>query len=485
MASLNLSSWAYLLVGVTGALTIGCDDDPRTLDFRIVTAPGEDPFDGADELEVALEELGREEPVLVRRFPIEDTSGSLGTLPFGTGYRFRVDALRREVLLSRGRSFPFDLVAGEPLPRPDVFVSQVGLFVTPVVGARLGAAVEVMDAIEGGALLAATDGTIHRYRAHSDQYDGAPSFEEVGNVSYLSGAAWVGLGEGLLLAIGGIRGGVHLLDADGRVLSGLPRADLGGQLEGQALVVLPSQRAALIVGGAPGPDGADLADVRRVDVLIGADGTAELRVSELPPLPRARRDAAAVVTAVPQEAGAPIDRVLVLGGTERGRAATSVVVVDPAGEAAPDEWELGPDLHGAAAASIFPGRVMVAGGLAPDGAAQSAVRVISVRWSGRGELDLDLVSPPPDPLFEARAHASALRLGEGLVLILGGHDGAGRPLASAELFDAREGSFPGWIDPTGALPGPAVAPRAALLGDGSVLASHPEGLSVYVPPFDP
>jgi hypothetical protein len=463
----------------------GCGGDREVIDFRVVTAPGADPFAGAEELVVALEEEGRDSSLLELRYPIEAASGRLGDFPYGRGYRFRVDALFRGVLLSRGHSFPFAVTVGEPLRRPDVFVGRVGLFVAPIIGSSPGASFRVIHAIDEGALLATSDGTIFRYLAHSEMLDGSPELEEVGNAPYLSGAAWIGLGDGLLLAVGGVRGGAHLFDSSGAALSSLPRFALADQLEGQTLVALPGSSSALVIGGAPGPDDADLADVTRVDVIVTDAGTSTLIASSLPPMPRARRDATAVVTAVNIDADVLTYRVLLTGGTERGRDASSVLVIDPEGDQETREWDLGQSLVGAAIAPIFAGRVVVAGGRDQDGRPLSSVRVISLRTDAAGGLELDLVSPPPDPLFEARTYPVALPLGEGVVLIVGGRGEEDRPLASVELFDAREGLFPGRFDPTGPLPAPSGAPRAALLGDGSVLVAHEQGLAIYVPPFGP
>ena len=74
---------------------------------------------------------------------------------------------------------------------------------------------------------------------------------------------------------------------------------------------------------------------------------------------------------------------------------------------------------------------------------------------------------------------------KGLVLIVGGQGDGGRPLSSAELFDAREGLFPGRFDPTGDLPSPSVATGATILGDGSLLVANEEGLAIYLSPLGP
>src|SRR2546428_8453647 len=111
-------------------------------------------------------------------------------------------------------------------------------------------------------------------------------------------------------------------------------------------------------------------------------------------------------------------------------------------------------------------------------------------------LTLGLASPasaqapgtwaPIADLNQARAGHTATLLANGTVLIAGGKDAAGRPLATAELYDPAIGHY---IQLAASLPAPVWGHTATLLNDGSALVAGGEGnggLPVVAPPvFDP
>ncbi|MGE3636591.1 MAG: Kelch repeat-containing protein, partial [Sandaracinaceae bacterium] len=81
--------------------------------------------------------------------------------------------------------------------------------------------------------------------------------------------------------------------------------------------------------------------------------------------------------------------------------------------------------------------------------------------------------PPVDPsawtetgaLQVARAHATATRLDDGRVIVVGGHDAALTMLDSVEIYDPSDGAF----HPAARLPEPRAYHSATLLADGRLL----------------
>jgi hypothetical protein len=69
------------------------------------------------------------------------------------------------------------------------------------------------------------------------------------------------------------------------------------------------------------------------------------------------------------------------------------------------------------------------------------------------------------PLLVARAHATSTVLRDGRVLVAGGQDANGAPVASAEVYNPATGTW----SPTGSLPLPVTQATATLLADGTVL----------------
>src|SRR5437867_3842160 len=79
---------------------------------------------------------------------------------------------------------------------------------------------------------------------------------------------------------------------------------------------------------------------------------------------------------------------------------------------------------------------------------------------------------PIADLNQARAGHTATLLANGTVLVAGGKDAAGRPLATAELYDPAIGHY---IQLAASLPAPVWGHTATLLNDGSVLIAGGEG----------
>jgi hypothetical protein len=114
----------------------------------------------------------------------------------------------------------------------------------------------------------------------------------------------------------------------------------------------------------------------------------------------------------------------------------------------------------AAATLLADGRAFIAGGDQRTGRAVASAELFTPRGISR-----TAIAASTSPLREARAFASALRMGDGSVLIAGGR--AGTTLASIERFDPRTHEFA----LAGHLQGPRTGASAALLGSGEALVA--------------
>ncbi|MGH9076680.1 MAG: kelch repeat-containing protein [Acidimicrobiales bacterium] len=157
-------------------------------------------------------------------------------------------------------------------------------------------------------------------------------------------------------------------------------------------------------------------------------------------------------------------RVLVAGGAA---ATQESELYDPAAAT----WTEGPALITArtdgAATLLADGRVLVAGGSDGSGNALASTEIYLPPGPGQSA-----VWTPGPPMIQARTGQRAALLPDGRVLEIGGRDLSGRPLASVEVFDPSTPDQ-GWQ----AAP-PMTTPRAddalAVLGDGQVLVTGGE-----------
>lgn len=162
-------------------------------------------------------------------------------------------------------------------------------------------------------------------------------------------------------------------------------------------------------------------------------------------------------------------RVILLGGEVAGAGANFVELIDPNRPLRPlNEY---PDGHlrriGMTATSLTDGRVIAIGGRPPAGVPVATVTQIALVGDVPAVEDL-----PRATLAHPRANHTATRLGEDVgaeVLVVGGVDAAGLPIAIAELFKPSQGVF---AKPTTFAPR-MIKPRsrhaAARMPDGSVL----------------
>jgi hypothetical protein len=149
-------------------------------------------------------------------------------------------------------------------------------------------------------------------------------------------------------------------------------------------------------------------------------------------------------------------RVLVSGGVvPQGYAVATAELFDPRRGEFVATGSMSRARYGHAAILLDDGRVLVIGGDGSDDPASAEL------------YDPEMGSfVPTGPVAVPQATGfTATQLADGRVLIVGGWDDHGSPLAAAQLYDPATGRF----TLTGSLPGPRAQHAAALLGDGRVL----------------
>lgn len=157
----------------------------------------------------------------------------------------------------------------------------------------------------------------------------------------------------------------------------------------------------------------------------------------------------------------PDGRVLVAGGVIGGQFVTETEVFDPAG----GTWKAAGAMHkgriGHTATLLADGRVLVAGGVvAGDGMPAAFTPSAEVFDPAAGTWTE--VNPMPVPRAE---HTSTL-MGNGTVLVAGGHDGPQAPaLRDALVFDPKAGA---WATVPRLMATGRAGHTATLLGDGTV-----------------
>jgi hypothetical protein len=152
-------------------------------------------------------------------------------------------------------------------------------------------------------------------------------------------------------------------------------------------------------------------------------------------------------------------------------AALACAALTPPAHAAEFEWspagQIGQPRQGAGAVVLGDGRLLMIGGHDPR--------------TGQDTASTELYDPrtntwsPAPPMLETRAYPSAVRLRDGRVLVLGGQDQADHK--SAELFDPATSTWARATSPTA----PHANAPAVMLADGRVLFV---GGNIYISPYD-
>jgi hypothetical protein len=455
-------------------LALGACVAEPTLAPRVVAGLDDDPLRGADALLIEVRRDGAPIPGATTRVALPASGFALDHLMLGADLQLFVEARVGDVVLARGRSFPFDFTSSDapPASPPDVLLGTLGRFTRTLETAeRLVAAAPTRE----GALVAASDGRVLSYVAHRHA-DGHAELVARSALPERADARWLAVpaqaGAPIaagLLAVGGSEPGASLVGADGAVLASLDGTSLPA-VEGAATVASSDGAWALVLGGLDA-GGQPLDTVTRIDL-----DAADTRATALASLPAPRAHATATLLTV--DDGGTLREVVLLAG---GDAAGELTVVDPLDGSARSVG-VSPALEDRALVALETGLVVAAGGRAA-GATSNEVDLYVVRLDRSPPIER--VSPAPPRLFAPRADAVALRLGPGLALIAGGVDDAGAPLAGAELIEVRLDALPGDVVPTGSLPTASRARAAVRLADRSVLVVGDGLASVFVPPRGP
>lgn len=473
----RFSALALRALLAASMLTACAGPDPVAVSYRVVTSPGDDPLHGATTLRLVLRQGGAD--VALVEGPLASGFPALPEVPFGNGYRLRVEARDHDVVLARGSSFPFDVDLGGASIEPAVLVGRVVQFApVPAVSGTLppGSAIVAALATPTGALLVTETGTVYLYRHHPTAAEPL-TLQVLEHIPDRAGATWCVLPGAGLLGVGGVAPAATVLDASGAVLATSSDAALLPHIVGASLIALSSDApVALALGGAPALGAPPTGAVTQLELV---DGVLVVRpvLGAVLPTPIERAGAALVHIDL---GGVEEPRVVLAGGVGELGATGTAVFVDPAGVVPSTEVPLGVSLRGCAVVALSTRLVLVAGGAADDGIPSAVVRLLSADAAG-----LSVVTPPPRrPLSLARTNAGALRLAEGLVLLVGGTGLGGAPLTVADLVRVDLETFPGDVLPTGSLPWPQPSPKLVVLGDGTVLSADASGLAFYVSPVE-
>lgn len=153
------------------------------------------------------------------------------------------------------------------------------------------------------------------------------------------------------------------------------------------------------------------------------------------------------------------------GGGQTLRPQSSAEVYDPASDSWQSTRPMGAARFEHTATLLGDGRVLIAGGLGPDGDELVALASAEMYDPAAGTF------LGTNAMADGRANHSAVALSDGVVLVAGGAGGSGdSSLATAEIFRVRQGSW----EQASALAGARRGATATLLEDGRVLVAGGE-----------
>jgi hypothetical protein len=411
-----------------------------TLEIRIITPSGQDPFAGAA---VARLTVGTTPPV-TRDFPVSSgqVDGEIKPAPTEVAATLTVELLDAQgIVLARGRT-PEVPLSARLTGYVEVLVARVGAF------ARIPGAMGTASRLHAAAVITRFEvlvmGGLDRAGApvaRAEVYNlFGYAFETGGNLATPRAKAVVlPQADGLFLIFGGEVAGptgglvptatAETVDANAGTITGTQGA--GDPRAAPTATSFPDSSDRWLVAGGDGPSG-PLASALSFDATTGA-------LTTLPALMQAARtghSATPVQTAVGP-------RILIYGGAETGPEAE---LFDPAaGTFAP---LAGPDRRRDHSATLLSdGRVLLAGGRSPGGEARG--NLLLYDGSCRDAICATFTTPDLT-LVEGRYGHSAHALSGNRVLLSGGRNGAGTPLATSEvlLYDpaarrlSREGAPP-------------------------------------------
>jgi hypothetical protein len=387
----------------------------------------------------------------VGRVPASASRLQLADVPGGSGYVATLQASLGPDVVASGRSCPFDVRVGAPLPTVPLYFGRVGRFepTGAPVGAYVGA-VAVAVASDGGALFV-SGATSERYDPSTGRFAAGPP-----PATARSGALAVARSDGSVLLIGGAASDAPAVEAlVGDAFAAMP-STVPPTLTGAAAAAL-ADGVVLVAGGRSGSDGPSAAAY-----FIGGDRE--------PSSPLLRRRAGHTLTA----AGAGRDALLfVLGGVGPDGPVADIELFDPFTRGfALTGVQLDAPRSQHSATLLLSGLMLVAGGVDGNGRPLAAAELFDPARRSRRATGA---------LGTARAGHSATLLPSGRVLVAGGIDATGAPTSSVELYDPAlppDGAFV----PTAPLGVARAGHQVVMLCDGTLLfVGGGAGAELYIP----
>jgi hypothetical protein len=386
-------------------------------------------FTDIDAFSFRLEQGGA--TLVLARFPGDASVLELPSVPFGAGYTYVLEGWQGESLVARGRTCALDLGSADAVARAPLYFSRLGLFFES--GSTVTPLAAPLALPRGADALAFGAGMIDRYDAATGTF---ATHAPLSPACPATGARLAPLRNGDALLVGGRRADgapasvacAYRRPLDGvvelRSASSQQRLDL----EGHSLTPLGDGRVLLV--GNRLVDGTFVKDAAAAWLYDDAEGT----WSQIASLGTARSDHAAVATST-TDAG---QMVMIVGGRDSaGALLDTIEVFNPLRGQLTEYPARLVTARARPTATYVPvhEQVVLAGGLGVGDVALDTVEVVeAIIPYGVAQVP-EAMSPAGTPAEHlGREGHDATLLGSDLILVTGGRDASGTPLASALLF---------------------------------------------------
>ncbi|HTJ42550.1 MAG TPA: kelch repeat-containing protein [Kofleriaceae bacterium] len=457
---------------------------PVTKLAPIIDAPSgtsADPFVNLDELEVSVAIAGANDDLVAATFA-RGAQVSLPGVPYEPNLVVHMTGRASGAEVAYGRTCAFDLVEGQPLPEPHLYLSRTvkwaAVDAAPVASRVGGSGWPAADG--SGLYVAGLDGPAGAPVTQIDRFDPrTATYESFGGVVARVEPAVAPLGDGRIVIVGGRdpSSGAPLgsLDVIDPLASPALRVtsikDDRAARTGAAAVTQSDGRIALIGGR----DGSGMLVTTVLEIRADA-GAIALREVHADLTTRRER---ATVTRLGDAVGAPI---LVVGGIDdTGHTVATAELYKPLQEGySPSKPTMIVARQRHAAVLAPDGSVLVVGGIDDTGAAVRTVELFSPDTGFAGVAQL--------PAAAGVVDFSLTSLPDGRFLLAGGRFSLGAPPLRA-AFVLQLDPLDGTVDvaATDDLPSERAGHAAAPLCDGTILVAGGEGLGAAVDParYDP
>ena len=443
--------------------------------------PSANPFTNLDELAVEVAQQGSADDLVAATFA-RGVHVSLPGVPYQSNLVVHMTGRASGAEVAYGRTCSFDLVQGQPLPSPHLYLSRTVTW-SPIDGAptatRIGGA--AFPASDGSALFAAGVDASGAPVTSIDRYDPrTDTFQAIDGAVARLGPAVAPLGDGRLVVVGGADpssgtaiGSVDVIDPFASAgLQVVTVADARAARTGASAVTL-SDGSVAVIGGRDAT-GAMVTTVLDIEVNTGQISLHEVRAD------LAIRREEATLTRLGDDVGAPV---LVIGGIDAtGAPVAEAELYKPLEEAYSTSRPSMIVPRSQHAAVLAPdGSVLVVGGIDASGAPVDAIELFA--------SDTGFVQAATLPAGAGAVEFSLTTLPDGRFLMSGGRTQPGvAALSSAFVLqlDPLDGTVD--ISATDALPTARAGHQSALLCDGTVLTvgGHDMGIGAADPArYDP